>query len=150
MAISPTKSRVGSGSQSPSRGPFCSLASSLNSVSLNNSPVKALSLRETIHKSGAKKGTLLSAAAVAAMGGGATKKRNGSPVKTFTREDLTGENRSPGKGKGGMAAGGGFGRMDVVGIDRDNRVETGRKSPTKKGKHVRRSSLAHVLALTQR
>lgn len=134
MAISPTKSRYVPLNGSPSRVPSSALAS----LSFNS----PLSLRETIHKSGAPKKAIhsSSAASIAALGGGGTKKRNGSPIRLPPKDDsmIYSENRSPGKnGKGSVSmGGGGLGRMDIVGNDRDVRIES-KKSPVKKGKQVR-------------
>lgn len=114
--------------------------------------------------------TTAAAAALAPIG--TTKKRSTSPSKrrtnhtspsksirglddTFNLENSrdhgarTSPIKSQGQGQGqgtakGLAAGGGLGRMDVVGNDRDltrSFSADGRKSPTKKGKHVGYSSL---------
>ena len=118
MAASPSKpsSRLAS----PARQ---ATALSLNALSIN-SPARgqANSLRETIHKSGAARKQLVSA---------------------HSREPSAASRRSPKKsGSGGLSGDGGLGR-EVVGGRADwegtappRGVEGGRRSPTKKGKHV--------------
>ena len=100
---------------SPNRTPFTTTNSSLN-----NSPLKL------IHKSGAKKGSLISAAALAALN---SKKKDRDDSMNYTNE-----NKSPNKSRS-LANTGGFGR-EIVNNDFEIRSEANRKSPTKKGKHV--------------
>lgn len=123
------------------------LASALNSVSFNSPSSK--SLKDVASKSSRKPACITST--IASSNHGATKKRNGSPIKLFnvrdrvssSHEDLTGPiilesgyrascstKSSPvkqgsaygGGSKNGLnSAGGGLGRMDVVSNDWDAR-----------------------------
>lgn len=149
-------SKTSSYGPSPVRksAPLGSLNNTLTSLSLN-SPSRAQSLRDTIHKSAHQpKKTVISAAALAALApskkrASPSKKRSASPTKSIRTGDdqLTqtlgngdstqeyGTRTSPVKAAKGLAAGGGLGRMDVVGNDWDASLDV-RKSPTKKGKHV--------------
>ena len=114
---------------SPSRPPF---------ASLNNSPAaRPSSLRDVIYKSGAPRKALLSDRAAQGVAAGVTvKKRSTSPHKVS--ENNGAGSRSPVKAKAGLAAGGGLGRMDVVSNDWEAKPDAGaKKSPVKKGKHVR-------------
>ncbi|KAL8281361.1 hypothetical protein RQP46_006395 [Phenoliferia psychrophenolica] len=122
----------------------------LSSLSLN-SPSRGQSLRDTIHKSAHQpKKTLTSSAALAALApskkrASPSKKRSASPTKSIrTGDDVTTllssadttqeyGRTSPTKLAKGLAAGGGLGRMDVVGNDWDGSHDV-RKSPSKKGK----------------
>lgn len=160
---SPTKRASSHGTavtNSPSRAPFSSLVQSLNSVSINsptrlkgsitaNKDTASLFNKSNSSRTGSK--DLFSSAPQAA----ATRRSKSSPSKTTSSvksrvdnpfsastHEITGvgstSRRSSPVKTASLAAGGGIGRNGVVTHDFEATTTDSRKSPSKKGKHVRR------------